>query len=772
MLMYCEERGSKKVELFKNRPFALLCCIFIMLSALIYRADMVIKLFLTALLAVFCALAYLVYRILKDQKKRMAFFFAFLCAVSALLSPLSQIAGFELKRDKALEYCGEHYVTFTVENVNYTGEYSSEYGVKITDVDGDNVSFSSICVTAFSSELSIGDKASAIAEIYPSGEKLLGYSRDSAENVYIDIAVYNRENLVVTDVNRTTLRGYFNLLRERLSLYIDGTVGDQGAELCKAMLLGDKSGLDGEILKAFRRSGTSHLLAVSGLHMSVLLGCVGLILEKLSLRKSLRYVILSIAAVAFLILTGFSMSASRSVVMTLSVYGAYLFVKENDPITSLFASVALIILIFPHSVFDVGLMLSFFATLGILAAYLPITAYIKRFMGKRYGARAARIFGMIFYGVLLTLICNTFILLIIWYVFGEISVVGLISNPMLSPLSEVYMILSAVALVFGRVPLIGRGIVFLLCCLGELIEQVAVFFGNVSGGVLSLRYPFAGVIICLMAAALGVMLVIKLKRRWMIILPSIAAILCFCICFAGFELMYKDRTRMTYYGYGDNEMIVLGKGYSAAVCDMSAGSYSFLSRLDGLCAEGYSTEISEYVVTHYHSGQPAALEKIFRYDLVRCVCLPFPDNDREYEILSKIAVSAERYRVDLVLYGEREQLRILDGWCAVINKGGCEDGRICLGVSFGNELLSYIGSGDNPEDIPEELMENGDTVIFGRHGARDNRLFPCDLGGKNGGRIIFCDREDAERSGMSFGGREVFAYPSEQKEIKIHMTLS
>lgn len=142
--------------------------------------------------------------------------------------------------------------------------------------------------------------------------------------------------------------------------------GDEEAEaVLAAMVLGDKSALTRELRTTYSVSGASHILALSGLHLSI----IYLLLTRLTLGRRrfwLVQVLVILAIWAFALLTGLSTSIVRAAIM-LTAYSLFsLGGRRHAPLGVLSFTAILMLLIDPHSLFDVGFQLSFMAMLGIL----------------------------------------------------------------------------------------------------------------------------------------------------------------------------------------------------------------------------------------------------------------------------------------------------------------------------------------------------------------------------------------------------------------------
>ena len=760
------------MSLFKNRPLAFFCLIFIAIGAMIYTLGQEIKLILLLFFFLSASLC-IVFGILR-KKLRLKLIFGFLCCFFALLAVVSHLLLIDLRRERALDFEGERGVRMIVISEEYSSEHSGEYRVRIKEIDGRKVSIPSVAVCAFPSDISAGDELYARAVIYPAGAEILGFLRDADEGVYIHVAIYDGAECARLSAGNRNLEMILSNMRKAAADYMDVSLGEDTSALARGFLLGDKGGISADILRDFRRAGVSHLLAVSGLHISVIMGAIELILRRLGVGRGARCISLSLIAVFFLAMTGFSMSASRSVVMLLGVYFCYLFVKESDSVTALFASVAFIMMIFPHSVRDVGLWLSFLATLGILTVYLPLTEMLHRRRKAGFVHLCRHLLEKLFFAILLTFVCNVFICMVVWIVFGEISVISLISNIILSPLSSIFIIAAPIVLLICHVPFIGSLAVSALSLMGKGIAAICTFFSDIHGAVISFRYGFAGIIIVLMSLSLAVMLVINLKRKWTVIIPPLAAVAAFAVCLAGYNAIHVGELGTVYYSEGQNEMIVLCEGYSGAVCDISSGGYSFVKNAPTLAAENMATELGEYVLTHYHERHIATLERILANTLLRKIYLPYPDTEADAEIMTEIKDIAREYRVEVDIYNYGEKLSLLDGSFAAVLCQPAHDGSShkVINVVIGNdqEVLSYIGLGADRDKVAH-LTENSDYIIFGDHGGAARGKYRYDIDGDKLKIVLFAEDGLLEYADISFGEARVCAPHKDEKKVKFKFIL-
>lgn len=145
-------------------------------------------------------------------------------------------------------------------------------------------------------------------------------------------------------------------------------IGEQDFAVIAAMAMGDKSALNQETTEAYSISGTSHILAVSGLHIGIIFQLIILLLG--GKRRSKLTIILSTTIVwAYVIFIGFPASAVRAATM-LSIYSMVLLSLRPDPtLNTLALAYIIMVLVNPFNIFDIGFQMSFLAVGSILLFY-------------------------------------------------------------------------------------------------------------------------------------------------------------------------------------------------------------------------------------------------------------------------------------------------------------------------------------------------------------------------------------------------------------------
>lgn len=559
---------------------------------------------------------------------------------------------------------------------------------------------------------------------------LLSAYLDDGEGAYVQ-RVPDDQSLWDTLCSTSGFRIVSNRIRDRLGARLETLLGAEKGALASGFLMGDRSKIEAEIERDFRRSGTSHQMAVSGLHITVLLGGIELLLRKLYVTKPVRCIAISFLSIAFLFLTGFSLSACRSVLMLYAVYVSYMLYDDHDSLTALFASITVIVLVSPYSVNDLGMWMSFFATLGLLTVYPLCEASIPYPRQKNpWVRRTLRAGRSLLLGALMTVIANLFLLFLVWLIFGEISLVAVPGNLALSLPAYAFLLGVPILLLLGSVPLLGEILCPIIGALGEAIIGIVSYFSSLPNAMLSLSYEFAGVIILLFSATGAIFLVIRLPKKWMLAIPPVAAALAFVICFGTYHWIHREPAMI--YSYSDNnEMISVREGTTVSVCDLSFGGNDGYFMLSDEVLAAHATEVRAFVLTHYHKGHRTMLELCLQDVIVRELYLPTPQNTEEAILGEELWRLAVEDGTEVIFYDADTSIVLTDSICAR-SSFTAKDGRssLLLSIYSNSDVWTYLSPslyGTGHEEAAMERMWLSQGVIFGSHETSHETTFFFDL---------------------------------------------
>lgn len=212
-------------------------------------------------------------------------------------------------------------------------------------------------------EVELGDLVEAELHFYPLAPGAA--AGNFAKGFYVGCRVQGTPRVVGRSVNWLCA---MRQLQYNASAHIRRLLPQRLSSVAAAMAVGDSRYLTQQTKAAYRMAGLTHTLVVSGMHLSVLCGAMyGLFLAFFHRKRAASLLCMGLVLL-FMAFTGFTPSVVRSGISFLLLYSANLFRRKSDIYTSLGAAALLLCAQNPYAAGDVGLLLSFSATLGALAA--------------------------------------------------------------------------------------------------------------------------------------------------------------------------------------------------------------------------------------------------------------------------------------------------------------------------------------------------------------------------------------------------------------------
>ncbi|MFP4466097.1 MAG: ComEC/Rec2 family competence protein [Candidatus Goldiibacteriota bacterium] len=286
--------------------------------------------------------------------------------------------------------------------------------------------------------------------------------------------------LYAQDYNaRTAGQGFVNpffslsqYLRKKFEKIIDSYIPEEEAKIAQGIMLGNQAVLNDDIHNAFIRTGTVHILAVSGMNVGLVALFVFLIFKLIGMRRRYTAALTLVCVWVFALVTGGDPSITRAAVMASFILAGIMLERDTDILNSLAAAGLVILLISPGQLFDVGFQLSFLATAGIVY----FSDYIKRFSFGHAG---------IFEIIAVTVMSQIFLFPVMADTFNHFSIIAVIANLVAVPLASAITILGFV--MWGAGMILPYAAELLGASLWVLIK-ILMFFVNVLGSV-----PYAAI---------------------------------------------------------------------------------------------------------------------------------------------------------------------------------------------------------------------------------------------------------------------------------------
>lgn len=269
---------------------------------------------------------------------------------------------------------------------------------------------------------------------------------------------------------------YIGNFREKLIHSFDiHNFNDKTRNVINALLLGQRQDMDKETSDNYANAGVLHILAISGLHFSMLFYILTMLLKPLNrLRRKgelLQLVIILSLLWGFAFITGLSASVVRSVVMFSFIMVGQYANRNTNIYNSLALSMLVLLLAKPMFLFDVGFQLSYIAVFAIVWLQ-PI---YKKARVSKYTA-----INYIIDTILISLAAQIGVLPLSLYYFHQFPLLFLLANLVVIPLSNVILVLGLIVLILNFIAppvaiFIGHALEWLIIAMNGFIEWIASF---------------------------------------------------------------------------------------------------------------------------------------------------------------------------------------------------------------------------------------------------------------------------------------------------------
>ncbi|MDE5619352.1 MAG: ComEC/Rec2 family competence protein, partial [Ruminococcus sp.] len=360
---------------------------------------------------------------------------------------------------------------------------------------------------------------------------------------------------VTENTDSRKIRNFLMDYKEKIISDFRITLGDDCGGFFVGMVFGEKRILDGSVKTSLYRTGIGHVMAVSGLHISVMAMFVMMILDFLRINKFMSFGLVNIFMALMVTMANYPVSAIRAMIMIDIAFSAKLFLRQNDTFNSLSIAVLLICIENPYVIYSSGFLLSVVGTfgIGVFAPYM-----VKNFPNVTISDRIICLF--------LTMLCTSIAILPVSMIyFDEISLISPLTNIFVLPMCSFCMILGMIYTVTGGF------IIPLLWSAGGIIKIILFIVGKVSQ--FKFTYISCGndiaVKIALICAVAVIMVKVATENRKYIVV-SVALSVCVTACGSAFYgSMSRDIFTVAVLGKGNNASAVISYKSRNYIIDLS-----------------------------------------------------------------------------------------------------------------------------------------------------------------------------------------------------------
>ena len=570
-------------------------------------------------------------------------------------------------------------------------------------------------------------------------------------------------------------------------------------EIIQAMILGDQKEIPKEVMENFNKTGTTHIIAISGFNIGII-AFLSFILIRLIMKSStyilLRFNIVKVSTVFAIVpviiytfIAGMGISVVRAAIMAVTFMIAIIFGKDRDLYNSLVLAALIILVISPPSLFDVSFQLSFMAVWAILFITPRLTMMIpdgRREEMPRYRVWAVKIYQNIIMFLIVSLSATLGTLPLIVFYFNRVSTVVLLSNLFIVPILGIIAIPVCSAIIIAAPLSHGLALVFLH--ISSFLVKVSIsmvdFFASFPGSSFFLGTP---TFIEISAYYLFLIVAVKLIDAWKkkegdsaesksfpsaFQLRLAAAALAVLFAIDALYLYMKDR--------GNINLVVtaidVGQG-SSALLRLPGGKKILV---DGGGIYDNNFDIGKYVVAPF-----LWYERIRHIDIV-VLTHPHPDhlNGLIY-VLSNFNVNevwtngetaeGDTYKDFMKIVNEKNithrimservgNIRFNNVTISILNPTGTIELENDVSRRFdktnNDAIVMMIAMGDVRVLLPADISEPSEMRIIDAHkDIRSQILFAPHHGGFTSSTVPFLDRVQPEIAVISCGRDNVYNDP-------------
>jgi competence protein ComEC len=438
-------------------------------------------------------------------------------------------------------------------------------------------------------------------------------------------------------------------LRSSLSQSIARVIPEPQAALAQGVVLGIRYNIPQSVRDDFTSTGTAHLLAISGLHLSILAGILLSIGIWLFGKKRYIYIWLALGVIwLYALISGFNPPVVRGAIMASLFLSAELLGRQRTAITSLAFAAAVMVGIDPSVLWDAAFQLSFLGMAGLIFIAPPLMGLGRKMVAKTIGEEGAgaSLANIVTDSFSVTLAATLAVWPAVAHYFGIVSLVGPLATFLALPALPAIIVLGALAGLIGLVFLpIAQGIGWLAWLFASYMLLIvrglasvaisAVEAGWINPTLIVGYYAVLALVIWLVSqrgllpkvggwlregASRSTGLVSRLRLRW--VLPPLLVLAILSSTAAA--SMPDERLRVSFLDVGQGDAILIQKGSQQVLVDGGPSPQALNLEL-GKEMPFWDRTIELVVLTHPHADHLTGLVEVLkRYKVEQAL---YPDLD-------------------------------------------------------------------------------------------------------------------------------------------------
>jgi competence protein ComEC len=526
-------------------------------------------------------------------------------------------------------------------------------------------------------------------------------------------------------------------LRESLSRSIARTMPEPQASLAQGVVLGIRYNIPDSIKDDFARTGTAHLLAISGLHLSILAGILLSLGIRLFGKRRHIYIWLALGVIwLYATITGLNPPVVRGAIMASLLLSAELLGRQRTAVTSLAFAAAVMVGIDPRILWDAAFQLSFLGMAGLIFIAPPLMGLGRKLVGKTIGEEGAgaSLANIVTDSFSVTLAATLAVWPVVAHYFGIVSFAGPLATFLALPALPALIVLGAVGGLVGLAFLpIAQGIGWLAWLFASYmliivrglasLDLSATQAGAVNAPFIASYYTVLAIVIWLVnsqkrlpkvadwlkeGTARSTGLVSRLPLKWVVPPLLVLAVLASTAAAS----MPDDKLRVSFLNVGQGEAILIQKGSQQVLID-GGPSPQLLALGLGDKMPFWDRNIEMVVLTHPHADHLTGLvEAVKRYRVERVL---YPDSDDESPLYREWQGLIKEKNIECTLAQAGQEINLGDGAImevlnppkTLLSDTGSDtnNNSVVLRLRYGE--VSFLLTGDIEREAEFELIARG-----------------------------------------------------------------
>lgn len=478
----------------------------------------------------------------------------------------------------------------------YENNGKSYYIIKAENIDGQKSDLKIRIVSSTPLDLTPSDRITAEVKLF-----MLGESDDEILKYYKSKSLFlggycTNSNIQIEKADNIRITSRILLLRQTLTDEIILNLPNSYGAVIAGLCFGVKTYIPKIVSTGFSAAGVSHLLAVSGLHLSVWSTMLYAILKRIRVKRKVCSIcsILFIAFFAFL--TGLNPPVVRAGIMLAMMFSSELFKREADSINSIGFAITIMLTFNPYMATSLSLLLSVFATTGLILLMKPVSEFLNRPARTVKNKHFTRIYKFVSAALAVSISVTAATLPIYLITLPSVSTFLIISNLLMVTVGSICMTTGGLAAVFMALGVDMLSNPFLLISgeLSKYLIKVSSFFADFHYSSVPINSNWSRIILAAMLCVFAVILLLNLKNKNVVKHIAITFTAVFLLANISIFTITNSKLKLTVADVGNGTAVVLKyKGRTAVIC--CGGDYFAGSEVCGIISR-YASSVVDYLI--------------------------------------------------------------------------------------------------------------------------------------------------------------------------------